>query len=330
MTDKTPTEAPPLLPLALDAYINLPTSKTTWLVEGLIPTSGIVNIFSSPKVGKSYWALDLARALSQGEHSWLGHIIPNQERVLYLQLDTPRSLWIDRMKHMQDNGIDFTTNEATPEVPNTCDYFHIADVDQVPYPFNICEDETKQWIRNVIATLKPALVIIDTLREIHDLDEDKATPMKVVFSNLVAATAAPEGQQRPALLIISHSRKESPKFDGGLMQEGRGANYVAGRCDNIIRLRGKDGSDTCTMLYKGRASGHVVKVLTRNPKTIVWELKDDPQAAAKEAWKADVAAIMKNPDHKGKSWAERGRILNALHPDKKHDACVAALKRFKW
>lgn len=320
----------PPLTLALDAYISLPTAKTTWLVQDLIPTSGIVNLFSAPKVGKSYWCLDLARAISQGEHSWLGHIIPSQERVLYIQLDTPRSLWIDRIQKLRETGIDFTTNEATEEVPNTCDYFHVADMEQVPYPFNVCEAETQTWLKTMVATLKPALIIIDTLREIHDMDEDKATPMKVVMSHIMAATTPPEGQQRPALLIISHSRKESPKFDGGLMQEGRGANYIAGRCDNVIRLKAKDGANTCTMLYKGRANGHTVKVLHRNERTVLWELKDDPEAVAKEAWKADVAFIMQNPDHKTKSWAERARLLNALHPTKKHDACVAALKRFKF
>lgn len=330
MSEPTSEAAPALLPLGLDAYLKLPTAPTTWLVENLIPSGGIVNLFSAPKVGKSYWCLDLARAISQGDSSWLGHTILAQERVLYLQLDTPRSLWHERFNLLKAAGVDFTTNEVTDEVTDSCSYLQMADLLQLPQSFDIMDDDHHTWLRTAIRQIKPALVIIDTLRELHSMDEDKATAMKQVLGRIETVRRPLPGDHVPAVLLITHSRKESPKYDGGLMQEGRGANYVAGRCDIVARLRAKDGADTCTMVHTGRATGHTVKALHRNPKTLLWELKEDPDAAAKEAWKLDIQANIKNPDYKKKTWAERGRLLNALHPNKKHDACVAALKRFKW
>jgi hypothetical protein len=83
------------------------------------------------------------------------------------------------------------------------------------------------------------------------------------------------------------------------------------------------------LVYRGRSTGHDVKILVRNPSTVLWELKDDPMAAAKARWKADVEFIARNPHHAKKTLAERGRLLNALHTDKPHETCVAAIRRYK-
>ena len=319
----TPSDAVPL-----DEYQELPRPATTWLVDQFISASGITNLFSAPKVGKSFLALDLARAVSQGEPSWLNQTILRQAKVLYVQLDTPRSLWSERIAKLREAGISFDTNDITPETPRACHYFLIADMEQAPYPFNVHDPECVAWLQGQINKHQPELVIIDTLREVHDLDEDKATPMKSVLTALRAATMPKEGSP-PALLIISHSRKSNPKFDGGLMDEGRGANYVAGRSDVVCRMLAKEGADTCRMIYRGRNTGHEVKILQRNPKTILWELKDDPMAAAKARWKADVEFIARNPDHAKKTLTERGRLLNALHTDKRLETCIAAIRRHK-
>ena len=287
-----------------------------------------MNLFSAPKVGKSFLALDLARAVSQGDASWLNQVILRQARVLYFQLDTPRSLWIDRIKKLQAAGISFATNDTSPETPSATNFFFIADMESAPFPFNIHTQECFDWLKAQTDTLKPELIIIDTMREVHDLDEDKATPMKSVLTTIRAACMPTEGPP-PAIILISHSRKSNPKHDGGLMDEGRGANYVAGRADVVCRMLAKEGADTCRLVYRGRATGHDVKILVRNPKTILWELKDDPMAAAKARWKADVEFIARNPVHAKKTLAERGRILNALHTDKSHQTCTAAIRRYK-
>lgn len=315
-------------PLPLGQYLTLPAAERTWLVDQLIPTGGLVNLFSAPKQGKSYLVLDLARALSQGDTCWLNQTIPRQAKVLYVQLDTPRSLWIDRFKKCQEAGVSFTTNDIGPDQPTETEYFLVADMESAPFPFNICDPSCFAWLRDHINALKPELVVIDTIRETHDLDEDKAGPMKMVLTQLRAACMTITGLP-PAILIISHSRKTNPKADGGLMEEGRGANYVAGRADVVMRLVAKEGADTARLIYRGRATGHEVKVLKRNSKTILWELQEDPMAAAKARWKADVAFMARHPDHAGKTLAERGRLLQALHTDKAHETCVAAIRRYK-
>jgi RecA-family ATPase len=318
----------PSAPLALDAYLKLPVAEYTWIIDGIVPTSGIVNLFAPSKLGKSMLVLDMARAISQGDTSWMGHTITNQAKVLFVQLDTPRSLWIERFQDLQKAGIDFTTNEVTEAMPNACEYFQMLDMESVPQPFNLMEAETRTWFNDHIEATKPDLVLIDTLREIHDMDEDKAGPMKIVLGQLLLAVTPKEGP-RPAVLIITHSRKESPKFDGGLMQEGRGSNYLVGRCDTVMRMKGKENSDICQLMYKGRRTGHTVKTLNRNKETILWDLKDDPAANATAAWKADVAFVVRNPDNKKKTNADKARILQALHPDKKYGTCVSAINRYK-
>src|SRR3954464_3156993 len=57
--------------LPLEDYLNLPVNNTPWIIEPLIPVGGIINLYGRPKLGKSFMAIDLARAIANGEDEWL-------------------------------------------------------------------------------------------------------------------------------------------------------------------------------------------------------------------------------------------------------------------
>lgn len=64
--------------------MNIP--ELTWVVEGLIPNEGSIMLFGAPKTGKSWFALNLAIALSTGG-TVFGSIKIQKRPVLYLALE---------------------------------------------------------------------------------------------------------------------------------------------------------------------------------------------------------------------------------------------------
>jgi RecA-family ATPase len=212
-------------------YRTLPRAPETWVVEHVVPIGGLLNLYGAPKLGKSFAALQLAIAVASEQPEWLGFQVALWGPVCYLQLDTPRTLWADRIDQLEAGGIDVSR-------------VHFADTEQAPYPFDILSEESFVWLKQQIFEIKPVLVVIDTLRELHAGDENDSQQMKNVISALVAAT-------RPsALCLVSHSRKDNMSLPEGqresLMNDNRGSGYVAGRMDTIMRVSKK------TLTYQGR------------------------------------------------------------------------------
>ena len=165
-------------------------------------------------------AIQLAASLSGEYRDWMGFQVCYPGRVLYLQLDTPRTTWADRFVKLKAHGLRLND-----------DFIKLADKDSVgPCPFDILQPMHAKHLQALVAPLKPVAVIIDTLREIHSGDEDSSTAMRNVITNLVGATYP------AALIIISHDRKSHPDVEKDIMSDHRGSSYVVGRMDAVMRL----------------------------------------------------------------------------------------------
>lgn len=229
-------------------YQQLPKSPQKWVVEKLIPVGGLVNIFGKPKTGKSFLALGMAQAIINGEPDWEGYPIHTHGNVAYLQIDTPREEWSDRIGRL-------------PLTPTPDRDLYIADMWQVPqFPFDILDPQQTgvRWLKDQMATIQPVVTIIDTLREAHGADENDSTAMRNVLAYLVAAC-------RPsAIVLLSHARKDtilSSMGEDDMMDQNRGSSYVPGRMDVIIKLTQK------RMAFKGRATGLHTEVIEQDAET---------------------------------------------------------------
>lgn len=239
-------------------FLSLPQKKRKWLIEPLIPVGGIVNLYGKPKTGKSFASFGMALAIANGLLDWNGFPVRTHGPVMTLQIDTPEGEMYDRILAVQSAGYDVSN-------------LYFADMDIAPYPYNIMLPQHQTWLRNEVKRIQPWLVIIDTLREAHELNENDSTDMKKVINALVKI-CRPEGIPPAAVALISHSRKDSVYnamgADQDMMDEGRGSSYVSGRMDTVLRFTGNPSKKKGHMHYKGRSKGADGKIpIVQDPDT---------------------------------------------------------------
>jgi len=282
---------------SVSEYLTLKSEDESAIVSNLLPHSGALNIFGAPKAGKSYLALQLANAIGDPSiDNFLGFPIKAHGEVLYIQVDTPRNLWIDRVMALKARGqsfesVYFTDRQDCPEV--TFDVNH-------PTHYAWLEGECKA---------RPYLAcIVDTLRETFDGDENDSNQMKRVVARLVKATAP------AALILVSHSRKLGKDQPSGITQNQRGSSYVAGRMDALVEV------DTGKLLANSRTLGETMIAVTQSTESGLFSLDEPHILVARQV-------VDSNP---GLSGREQAKLLQErLGGAKGIEACRSLLRRIQ-
>lgn len=233
--------------LSFGEYLALPCDPEPWLVEDIISIGGTTTIYGRPKVGKSFGALGMALAISQGHRDWLGFPVHKWGTVAYLQLDVGRALWHSRYcKPVED----FVSSPDT---------FYVVDREGAPHPFNILA-AGGTWLKGALAALPspPLMVVIDTIRRLHTGDENDSGHMANVMTALIAACAP------SALLIVAHARKDNPAIPESVINDVRGSSGFTGGVDTIVKLSSGKPQEKGVLLFEGRTdSGR--RLLKRHP-----------------------------------------------------------------
>jgi hypothetical protein len=249
-------------------YLNLPRDRETWLLKPLVPISGTCLIYAPPKVGKSSACIQLAEALSQGGN-WMGFPVGKVGRVLYLQLDTPRSTWALRFEDGRKYGLKFDDGRV-----------FLADRETLGlHPFDILQPKHFLRFNELVKGLDPIAVIVDTLRKAHTGEENSSTVMSNVINNLVGATYP------AALILVSHSRKPSPDQDKDVLADARGSNSIVADMDAVVRMTKR------RLYYTGRTieEGHIKISAKAFDNLLVWEVESDEEDQA-------LMGVLANPE----------------------------------
>lgn len=261
----------------------------------LIPVGGSAIIYGDPKVGKSYAALQLAVALRSGT-PWFGFPVVMPVDVLYIQLDTSPELWKERLDDLAEAGVN--TDDIGFADRETFDTF----------PFNILMPDHLAMLKRAVEERHPAVVIIDTIREVHRGDENDSTDMQSVIASLVAATM-------PAtLIIISHARKPAAEIGASLINDMRGSSYVVGRMDAILRFTNH------TLHYTGRS--------VEEGKIKLKRLENGFWAPMADEVDSHIMSIIADPAFVALSGRARARAL-AQKLGKTEAACRSLLRRYE-
>ena len=182
-----------------------PQEQADWLVDGLLRRGGLSFLFAAPKVGKSSTARTLTRAVALGL-PWLGRDV-QRGGVVYMALE---EMPVDVQEHFHQMALPAT-----------------APVDIV---FEREPEETFRKLEQLIDTLQPALVVVDTLIQlvpIKDLNDYAHTAR--ALQPLLALTR----RSNAHVLCLHHSRKSG----GSHGAEGLGSQALSGAVDVILSLK---------------------------------------------------------------------------------------------
>ena len=137
------------------------TDQPRWLIEPYIPAQGIVLLHGKFSLGKSPLIWRVAQCVSEG-CDFFGHPLQQTGPVLYIEIDEPLRLTVERLKLLNPRPSQVMVVGINP--------FSI--LNQLP------DDHAR--LTDLNATLHPILVIVNTLRKSHHLDDkDSATPSLV-------------------------------------------------------------------------------------------------------------------------------------------------------
>lgn len=211
--------------LTLDEYADLPMPDDTYLIDKFLPCPGRVLLVGPPKQGKTYLALQLAMAVASGT-SFLGRpALSGGRRTLYLQFDTPHSLWLKRIKELREENI------ILPKE------MHVLNPDdQRPYLDVANSESDRDYLRRIMLTLQPKFVVVDTLAKLHTGDENDAGAMKKIFHTLNKIFVD------CCILYVHHTKKLSPPPGQKEVHRptpsdaARGSSFVAGEVDSVMLL----------------------------------------------------------------------------------------------
>lgn len=235
-------------------YLQLPRPKNTWIIDHVLATGGNLMLYGDPKVGKSLASLQLALAIVEGT-DWLGMKVNEVAgRPVYVQLDSPRSLWAERIEIIRDAGHDIDRILLTDR--------EILDT----FPFNILDPQHYMLLAEALREIQPTppVVIIDTLKEASQVPENDNTEMQKVV-------AALENVCRPSAMVLVHHASKPKEYGQDVINGARGASYVNGRMDTIMRFSKK------SVHFIGRALEEGTVRTTRDPATGFWLVKGEEE-----------------------------------------------------
>jgi replicative DNA helicase len=208
-----------------------------WIVPGLIG-EGLTLINGAPKIGKSWFVLNMAIAAASGGR-FLGELPATKTGTLYLALEDTERRIHSRLKRLK-----------APEADN----LKIA----------------TQWrdgymgLENYLKTNSGiGLVIIDTLARFANIDDMNDYTMT---TNAMARLKRIADDLNIAVILIHHAKKTGKKTSGAdWMESALGSTGLTGATDSTIfisRFRSEDKTENTANLYAtGRDAADIKKTL---------------------------------------------------------------------
>lgn len=200
------------------------STQVEFLVPGAIPCGNIVLMAGEPGGGKTWLAYDLAHAVCTGTQ-WLGRG-PKcvQGPVALLNYDQPTETLGARVRKLG----------FTADMPL---YIHSFGLTKPPGP-NLPEvlmlPEQESRLNYALQHVKPRLIIVDSLRQSHNMDENSNKDM----AKLMATFKKWQRFNNTTVVLIHHTAKS--KDDNGGKTSARGSGEIIASADVAIKVEGKD------------------------------------------------------------------------------------------
>ena len=220
---------------------------TKFCIDTLLP-QGITILGGAPKIGKSWWVLDICIRIAKGESVW--GMPTTKGTTLYLCLE-------DTLRRVQER-----LNCITDDVPSNAFFATAAHT----LAEGLC-DEIRAFVKDHPDTV---LVAIDTFQIVRNggvdtsygNDYDEIRQMKQLADEL-----------NISLLLVHHLRKQG---DSDPLNKLSGTTGIVGAVDSVFVLdKSKRSENLATLVCTGRDIEHRQLELKFSNKDFVWELKSD-------------------------------------------------------
>lgn len=190
-----------------------------WLVPNGIARGHVHLLSAPPKSGKTWFGLTLARAVCQGT-PWAGADGIEQGAVLWIDEEMGAPLLARRLHQLEmEPGIPFYTLSLAG--------------------FRLDQGGDVARVIAAIETHDIALVIVDSLRRVHRLDENDNSEMRNLLPMMHAIAAA-----GPAVVVLHHDRKRTLN-DSSEQERSSGALDLIAQVDMVFGM--KRDRDTFTL-----------------------------------------------------------------------------------
>ena len=160
-----------------------------WILEGWLPRGMLTVLGAAPGVGKSFLGMDLVWRITSGKNSFDGQPINTQSEI-------PRVIYVDA--------------EAIPQVINERAIAYGINRNRLflMYPesgesIDFSEDKHRYQLIDMVASIKPELVIIDSLSSIHSRGQNNVEDVRELLRFLSSLAQS----FNTGLLLIHHIRK---------------------------------------------------------------------------------------------------------------------------
>lgn len=199
--------------------------RPTWLVDDILPSTGLGCLFGPSGVGKSFLCLGLAASVAAGL-DWFGYKT-QQRPVVYIALESKSAFALHNKAWEIQHGMSFPT-----------------DVNFIFDPFSLVSNDDTASLSNLInSTTGAGLIIIDTLsRSAPGKDENSSIDM----SKLIAQAAVLQAATGSLIVFVHHTGKDAGR---GL----RGHSILYAAFDAVVEVV-PDGERILWTLLKSRDS----------------------------------------------------------------------------
>jgi len=236
----------PFRPLSLDDLFNLDLPDPEWLVDGLVPLGASTLLDAREKAGKGLLTIDLCAAVSLGE-PFLNRAVREGPAIYCAAEEHTRDV---RARIAARIGAERSAPlYVLPLNGSTDDRLDLAN------------PETMQRLSDMIAELRPVLVVLDTLRELHRHAEDSSDEM----GPLLRPVRQLAHTFNVALVVNHHQNK-----GGG----SRGSTAIRASFDQTLSFHRPDekgdGGPSGTLFVEGRF-GPRVNLPIRLGEGLHWE-----------------------------------------------------------
>jgi len=220
-------------PLALPDFFKQIVSPVEYFCEGVLQKQGRLMLSASSGVGKSFFMLNLALALTTGKVLFLDKFSIHQARTLYLDFEMGSAVLKSRLSTMCAQGNLGTDALFIKHLP----------------PIDLLNAEWQSWLEDQLFSLKIEVLILDPLSNIWTGDENakqEVSRLTGYLDNLV-------NKFKVSVCVVHHWRKATKEFKtGGVMASG--SHKWSAWLEHHICLAGNDINSIIVSCEKSRNS----------------------------------------------------------------------------